>query len=102
MIISSFFPGRVRLRAEIFKDSEIFSRAEGILKKSFGEHIKKFEYNNVTGSILLCYDSSKIPVDKLSKHLSFLKKLNYQAEHFSKENRQTIFSMLDELEELLK
>ena len=32
MIVTSFFPGRIRLRANIFKDSEIYEKALDICK----------------------------------------------------------------------
>ncbi len=102
MIITSYIPGRVRLRAPIFKDTEIYARAEQILKKSFGDAISKYEYTPLNGSILIEYDAEKTPLDNLMKHTDFFKKLNYQAEHFSPKNRDIIFCMLNDLESLLK
>lgn len=102
MIITSFIPGRVRLRAKIFTDAELYARAESIFKNSFGNAIKNYEYNPLNGSILIEYDSTKIPLEKLMLRQDFFKKLNYQAEHFSAKNRDVIVTMLDELEKLLK
>lgn len=102
MIITSYIPGRVRLRAKIFTDGEIYSRAEQIFKSSFGSSIKNYEYNPVNGSILIEYDASTIPLEKLMGHTDFFRKLNYQAEHFSSRNREIIFCMLNDLEKLLK
>lgn len=101
MIITSYIPGRVRLRAKIFADAEIYARAEQIFKTTFGSSIKNYEYNPLNGSILIEYDASKIPLEKLLEQKVFFKKLNYQAEHFSSGNRETIFCMLKELEEIL-
>lgn len=102
MIITSYIPGRVRLRAPIFKDAEIYAKAEQIFKASFGSAISNYEYNPLNGSILIEYDANKVPLDDLMAHTDFFKKLNYQAEHFSTKNRSTIFCMLNDLEKLLK
>ena len=51
MIVSSFFPGRIRLRNDVFKDDDIFSA----LYSAVGSHsaVKKVERNERTGSVLV-------------------------------------------------
>lgn len=64
MIVSSFFPGRIRLRNDVFKDDDIFSA----LYSAVGSHsaVKKVERNERTGSVLVEYISEKFTHGKTS------------------------------------
>lgn len=53
MIVTSFFPGRIRLRANIFKDSEIYEKALSILKSEDNDSIINIQHNQITGSVLI-------------------------------------------------
>lgn len=99
MLISSFFPGRVRLRAPVFKDDEICAKALSILQTS--DAVKSVERNPVTGSILLMYDTKKVPMDKLVPMQKFFMSLAKEATHFDIRNRQKILDMLDELKKIV-
>ena len=99
-MITSFFPGRIRLRAEIFKDLEITNTAIAILKTS--QAVRNVEYNHVTGSILLEYVPSKVPLEKLKPLLPFLQKLEREAKHYSAEAKPRILLMLNELNTMVK
>lgn len=57
MLVSSFFPGRVRLCAPIFKDDEICEKTLVILQAS--DAVKRGGRNPVAESILLLYDTKK-------------------------------------------
>ncbi len=97
-MITSFFPGRVRLRAPVFKESDLVEKAMSILKKS--DAITHIENNPLTGSVLIEYNPSKVPMEKLVSMQDFFMKLAKEAEHFDGTNREKILSMLDELESL--
>ncbi|MBQ9207339.1 MAG: hypothetical protein IJ158_11595 [Treponema sp.] len=97
-MITSFFPGRVRLRAPVFKEADLVEKAQAILKKS--DAIKRVEHNPVTGSVLIEYYPAKVPMEKLSSMQNFFMHLAREAEHFDGTNREQILSMLDELETL--
>ncbi|MEL3907233.1 MAG: hypothetical protein P1P65_09475 [Treponema sp.] len=99
-MITSFFPGRVRLRAEVFKHDEITNRAIVLLKQS--PAVKNIEYNPVTGSILLEYDPDMVPMEKLKSILPFLKKLHKEAMSYSEKKKPSIMAMLDELADIIK
>lgn len=99
MLVSSFFPGRIRLRAPIFKDDEICSKALSILETS--DAVKNVERNSATGSILLLYDTKKVPLDKLAPMQNFFMALAKEAERFDLHNRQKILDMLDELKTIV-
>ena len=62
-MITSFFPGRVRLRAPIFKETDLVEKARAILSKS--DAVKNIETNPVTGSVLIEYNPAKVPMEKL-------------------------------------
>jgi len=95
-MITSFFPGRVRLRAPIFKEADLVEKARSILQKS--DAIKSIENNFLTGSVLIEYYPEKVPMKKLLPMQDFFTNLAMEAQHFDGSNRQKILSMLEELE----
>ena len=97
-MITSFFPGRVRLRAPVFKEADLVEKAQAILKKS--DAIKRVEHNPVTGSVLIEYEPSKVPMEKLAAMQEFFMRLANEARRFDGTNRPQILSMLNELEVL--
>ena len=99
-MITSFFPGRVRLRAPIFKESDLVETARSILSKS--DAVKNIETNFVTGSVLIEYDPACVPMEKLLPMQDFFTRLADEARHFdgSAESRQKISGMLSALDEL--
>lgn len=102
-MITGFFPGRIRLRAPVFKDSGITERALSILKAPpLSSIIKDIEHNPVTGSVLIKYHPTKVPIAKLTSLLPFFKKLEKEAKNYSEKNRAAILAMLDELEGYVK
>jgi hypothetical protein len=102
-MITGFFPGRIRLRAPVFKDNAITERALSILKDpALSSIIKDIEYNSVTGSVLLKYHPTKVPIAKLRPLFPFFQKLEKEAEIYSEKNKPVILAMLDELEGYIK
>ena len=97
-MITSFFPGRGRLRAPVFKDQELVDKAESILRKS--DAVKHIEHNPLTGSVLIEYTPSKVPMEKLFSMQDFFTRLASEAEGFDGSNRGKILSMLEELEDI--
>ena len=95
-MITSFFPGRVRLRAPVFKEADLVEKARSILEKS--EAIKKVEHNPVTGSVLIEYNPAKVPMEKLLPMKDFFTRLANEDQHFDCSNREKILSMLEELD----
>lgn len=109
MIVTSFFPGRIRLRAPAFKDQHLYNHARYIIEKAFGEvgmpesAIKTMENNSVTGSVLIEYRPERIPVQKLAAFKDFFKKLGSEAEAYtpSEENRKRMITLLDQASKYL-
>lgn len=99
-MITSFFPGRVRLRAPIFKETDLVEKARAILSKS--DAVKNIETNPVTGSVLIEYYPSKVPMEKLLPMQDFFTRLAKEAQHFDgkAESREKISEMLSSLEGL--
>jgi len=99
-MITSFFPGRIRLRAAIFKESDLVEKARAILSKS--DAVKNIETNPVTGSVLIEYYPSKVPMEKLLPMQDFFTRLADQAQRFDgrAESREKILEMLEKLENL--
>lgn len=99
-MITSFFPGRVRLRAPIFKETDLVEKARSILSKS--DAVKNIEHNPVTGSVLIEYNPAKVPMEKLLPMQNFFTRLATEAQQFdgSSESRQKISGMLEKLENL--
>lgn len=99
MIVTSFFPGRIRLRAEVFKDPVIVEECLKILNSS--DAITKVSNNFTTGSVLLEYNPKKIPVEKLEPLVPFFKELEKLAHNYSRKNRELILEKLKELSVML-
>ena len=99
-MITSFFPGRIRLRAPIFKESDLVEKARAILSKS--DAIKNIETNPVTGSVLIEYNPAKVPMEKLLPMQDFFARLAKEAQRFDgrAESREKILEMLSSLEGL--
>ncbi len=102
MLVTSFFPGRIRLRAPIFKDEELCKKAMEIISKS--DAVKNIQHNVTTGSILLEYDPKKVPMEKLVPMQDFFVKLGKKAEKYdgSEKIRAEIKEMLSDLENIVK
>ena len=104
MIITSFFPGRIRLRAPIFKDEELFLQAKNIVSRFLQEADVQIENNFFTGSILIQYNAKKLSDEKMKKILSLKetgKKLNKIAEHYTPNDKETVKKMLSEIDSTL-
>ncbi len=97
-MITSFFPGRVRLRAPIFKEEDLVSQARSILQKS--DAVKKIEHNPTTGSVLIEYEPSKVPMEKLLPMQEFFTRLAVQAQNFdgSQAQKEKLSQMISTLE----
>lgn len=95
-MITSFFPGRIRLRAPVFKDTVLVERALSVIKKVPG--FINIENNLVTGSVLIHYDPEKVPQEKLLGLKDFFISLSNEAENFDGSDRTKILKMLDEAE----
>ncbi|MEL3913021.1 HMA2 domain-containing protein [Treponema pedis] len=98
-MITSFFPGRIRLRAAVFKDEEITAAAVSILKKF--PALKNIEHNPLTGSILLEYNHSKVDINQLKPLLPILEKLKDEANIYSEDKKVKILSILKDLDKIL-
>lgn len=102
-MITSFFPGHIRLRSPIFKDKDITERALLMLKApSLSSILKKIEHNPLAGSVLVTYHPNKLPIAHLTPLLPFFKKLEQEVSIYSEKNKPLILSMLDELEGYIK
>lgn len=95
-MITSFFPGRIRLRAPVFKDKILVEKAIQILKKF--PALKNLEHNPLTGSVLIEYSPAQVPMEKLLSMQDFFLRLSKEAQHFDGKNRDKILAMLEELE----
>lgn len=98
-MVTSFFPGRVRLRADVFKDPVIVSKACDIVCKY--DAVKNVESNLRTGSILLEYDAEQIPVQELQAIKPFALALQKEAQHYSPKKREALLALLEECERRL-
>ncbi len=101
-MVTSFFPGRVRLRAPVFKDKLIVDTALKILRQS--DAVKNVENNIKTGSVLLEYDPNRVPVEKLKPLVPFFMDLRQKALGFSGDEvqRQKILEKLNEFDAMVK
>ncbi len=100
MIVSSFFEGRVRLKAPLFKNQEINQQITKMLLPL--KYVKNITINEVTGSILIEYHPSKLPILKLKKFIPYLEKIKEIYEIYGLEAIPEILLILKELEVFFK
>lgn len=93
-MITSFFPGRIRLRAPVFKDACLVEKASSIIKKIPG--FINLENNIITGSVLIFYNPDIVPQEKLLSLKDFFIELSKTAENFDGSDRTQLLKMLDE------
>ena len=99
MMVTSFFPGRIRLRAPVFKEADLVEKAVSILRKF--PALKNIENNLLTGSVLIEYQADKVPMEKLLPLRDFFMELAKEAECFDGSNRNKIIEMLEKLDKLI-
>ena len=95
-MITSFFPGRIRLRAPVFKQEDLVEKAKKILEKF--DAVKNIEHNPVTGSVLIEYEPDKVPMEKLLPMQDFFTQLANEAQNFdgTETSKAKIAEMLEE------
>ncbi len=94
-VVSSFFEGRVRLRAEIFKDNIVINEVSDILDNVKG--VTDYQFNSNTGSLLIEYDTIKLPFLKIKKSLPLLEAIKkmYEEDFTIEEIRPYINKLKD-------
>lgn len=99
MIVTSFFPGRIRLREAVFKDPVIVEECIKILKSS--DAVKNIQNNYTTGSVLLEYDPDKIPLEKLKSLIPFFQDLEKLTHGYTIKKRDVAMNKLQEFKDTL-
>lgn len=100
MIITSFFEGRVRLKAELFKNSDISNKLTDILLSN--KAVENVTVNPVTGSMLIEYNPVKIPLIKIKKSMHYFEKIKEMYEIYGEDSVEDILKIIKEMEKLLK
>ena len=99
-IVSSYFPGRIRFRAQILKDSVL---VEALMESLKGhDEIKNLTYSPKTGSLLVEYDSDRLKPERLSFLLPELKRLQGKVLFYSDKNREELLKEIPILKEKIE
>lgn len=96
MIVSSFFEGRVRLKASLFKNSQINSQLKNILLSS--NAVQSVTVNEKTGSMLIEYSPSKIPLLKIKKTVPLFEKIKEMYDIYGVEAVPDIIEIIKEMD----
>ncbi len=99
MIVSSFFEGRVRLKAELFKNDEISQALKNVLLAT--NAVTNVTVNEVTGSMLIEYNHLKIPYTKLKKVIPYFEQIKEMYDKYGEESIEDIIKIIKELDILL-
>ncbi|MGI5174260.1 hypothetical protein H0R92_11770 [Treponema sp. OMZ 840] len=99
MVISSFFPGRIRLRHAVLKDAAVADA----LKSAVESHaaVKHVECNTHTGSALIEYTPEELPLQKfelLKNEILCLKRL---CDFYDEKKKTQLLSAIKKLAEKL-
>ena len=91
-VVTSFFPGRIRLRGEIFKDKDIVDAA---MKAASGRSwIESIEHNPRTGSVLIEYDTEKVDPEKLRPMIPYLMEIRSKAMFYNPKYKERIIEFI--------
>lgn len=96
MIVSSFFEGRVRLKAALFKNSEINSQLTNMLLSS--NAVQNITVNEKTGSMLIEYSPSKIPLLKIKKAVPLFEKIKEMYDMYEIDAVPDILEIIKEMD----
>ncbi len=100
MIVSSFFEGRVRLKATLFKNREISSQITNMLLAS--NSVENITVNEITGSMLIEYLPSKIPLLKIKKAMPYFEKIKNMYEIYNEDAVPEILSIIKEMDKFFQ
>lgn len=100
MIVSSFFEGRVRLKASLFKNNDISNQIKNMLLAS--NAVKKVTVNEITGSMLIEYFPSKIPLLKIKKAIPYFEKIKVIYEIYGNDAVPEILSIIKEMDKFFE
>ena len=99
MTITSFFPGRIRLRDKVLKDQEISAALRAAVE--WHESVTNIEHNVVTGSVLIEYEPDKLPMKQLTALTSELLALKKLCDRYNGKDKSPILAKIAELKEKL-
>lgn len=94
-IVSSYFPGRIRLRGQIFKDPVLTKAAIEAVQGH--EAIKNISWNEKTGSLLIEYDPEKLEVEKLKVLIPELRRFQTKVMFYNERHRDELLAQIDTL-----
>ena len=100
MNVSSFFPGRIRIRDQVLRDSEISAALRSAIE--WHESVKNIDHNLQTGSVLIEYNVAKLPMSKLTALQNELLALKTLCDRYDGKNKAGILNKIAELKEKLK
>lgn len=100
MIISSFFEGRVRFKASLFKNQNICDEISKILNGTNG--VENITVNTTTGSMLIEYNLVKIPLLKIKKAAPYFEKIKDIYDEYGDEAVDDILLIIKEMEKFFK
>ncbi|MBQ7264291.1 MAG: hypothetical protein IJR14_11315 [Synergistaceae bacterium] len=99
-VIESFIEGRARLRSPILRDAELAARlCEGLLRV---EGVIKADATPRTGGLLLEYDKSRLPMDRIMMAAPILQRLADIEDIATQDRTAPLASLLEELREALR
>ena len=99
MTISSFFPGRIRLRDKVLKDDAISSALRAAIE--WHESVTNIEHNLQTGSVLIEYTPEKLPMAQLTALTSELLSLKKLCDRYNGRDQSAILAKIAELKQKL-
>ncbi len=99
MIVSSFFEGRVRLKANLFRNDEISQALKEVLLAT--KAVTNVTVNETTGSMLIEYNHLKIPYTKLKKVMPYFEQIKEMYDTYGDESIDEIIRIIKELDVLL-
>ena len=99
MMQINYFPGRLRLRDPALRDEAIRTAALAALRSICPA--ADSQYNEKTGSVLVTYDPSDVPLERLQTLVPALKKLRQKLAAYSEKNRGDILADIAQIKSIV-
>ncbi len=91
----NYFPGRIRLRDRILKDEELREAALAVARKI--TDFSSYQYNPKTGSVLIEYDESTVPMEKIESLKPLIMKIHPKISFYSERNKPILLEAFEEI-----
>ncbi len=91
----SYFPGRLRVRDPIFRNDEIRSAAESVVRIICSR--AEITYTEKTSGILAVYPPESVDIERLKEFVPYLLKIEPKVRFYTPKKKQAVLAGIEEI-----